>query len=162
MAGYWKHIMFFSHWTHYARTLKVLGHWLQDKGYPRGSFPWACFQKKKKNKKNFFKHSEITQVKVVLEPERSDVFLTRSYVQVTDISCGGCVPSNLSKPCTVPKLPLRVSSCFCPVWYEIAIFSSHQKTMKGFYLQYFLTLSAYSIKREKPVFIITVWFVHSI
>ena len=28
------------------------------------------------------------QVKVVSEPERIDVFLTRSWVQVTDISCG--------------------------------------------------------------------------
>ena len=30
----------------------------------------------------------ILQVKVVSEPERIDVFLTRSWVQVTDISCG--------------------------------------------------------------------------
>ena len=28
------------------------------------------------------------QVKVVSEPERIDVFLTRSCVQLTDISCG--------------------------------------------------------------------------
>ena len=30
----------------------------------------------------------IVQVKVVLEPERIVVFLTRSCVQLTDISCG--------------------------------------------------------------------------
>ena len=68
---------------------------------------------------------------------------------MTDISCGGCVRSNLSKPCTVPKLPLRVSSCFCPVWYEIAIFSSHQKTMKGFYLQYFSNIISLLNKKGK-------------
>ena len=33
-------------------------------------------------------HGHLLQVKVVSEPERIDVFLTRSCVQVTDISCG--------------------------------------------------------------------------
>ena len=33
-------------------------------------------------------HGHLLQVKVVSEPERIDVFLTRSCVQLTDISCG--------------------------------------------------------------------------
>ena len=36
----------------------------------------------------FLIDSCLSQVKVVSEPERIEVFLTRSCVQVTDISCG--------------------------------------------------------------------------
>ena len=42
-----------------------------------------------------------------------------------------------------------LSSCFCPVWYETAIFSSHQKTMKGFYLQHFSKIISLLNKKGK-------------
>ena len=42
------HKVFLHQKTLYARTFKVLGQWLQDKGYPSGSIHWACLQKKRK------------------------------------------------------------------------------------------------------------------
>ena len=49
-------------------------------------------------KRQFKKQYSSGQVKVVSEPERIDVFLTRICVQVTDISCGVVYEATLASP----------------------------------------------------------------
>ena len=50
--------------------------------------------------------------KVVSEPEQIDVFLTRSCVQVTDISCGVVYKTTLA------SLVLFRSYCYVTLWIK--------------------------------------------
>ena len=62
--------------------------------------------------------AEYQQVNVVSEPERIDVFLTRSCVQLTDISCGVVYKATLASLvlfrsyCQVSSLKRFFSVCF--------------------------------------------------
>ena len=80
----------------------------------------------------------MTQVKVVSEPERIDVFLTRSCVQVTDISCGVVYEATLA------SLVLFRSYCYVPYFLRLArvtkLFCLLRSSYKGNLLELLLSI----------------------